>query len=144
MFTHKSRLTFRLDGNEWRQTNYYEFPDGRVEFHNFGIAPFDENGILHFDNPRILGTSWETNNSICLQWTYKSELGSMLYEIINIIEPGHRVRVWQHARHGVFEGITMIEEWQVAKQDAVPMAHFDQKSYIKMPEAIAQCPLSIF
>ncbi len=133
MFKHKSRLTLRLDGNEWRQTNYYVFPDGREEFHNFGMSPFNADGVMQYDNPRIIGEAWEENNkkNILLWWSYKQEPGTKLHEIITPLEPGHRMRVWQHSRNNVFEGITMIEEWQKAKQDAIPSNHYEQLSYIK-------------
>ncbi len=133
MFTHKSRLTLRLDGKEWRQTNYYEFDSGRIEFHNFGMSPFNDNWVMQYDNPRIRGEAWEdvNNKNILLWWSYKQEPGTMLHEMITMLEPGHRMRVWQHSCNGVFEGITMIEERQVARQEAVPMDHYDQPSYIK-------------
>ena len=130
IWQHKSRLTLRLDGTEWRQSNLYEFPDGRIEFHNFGLSQFDKKGIMTFDNPRIFGKAWEIDGSVVLWWTYKNEAGSKLYEIINLIDDNHRMRVWQHSKNGVFEGLTMIEEWRVAEQDAIPLAHYEEKSYI--------------
>jgi hypothetical protein len=130
MWEHNSLLTLRLDGAEWRQTNLYEFPDGRTEFHNFGVTHFDDKGVMTFDNPRIYGKSWETEGSIILWWTYINEAGSKLYEIINLIDDKHRMRVWQHTTNGVFEGLTMIEEWKIAEQDTISMAHYEEKSYI--------------
>ena len=134
MWKHKSVLSLRLDGNEWRQSNLYTFPNGKIEFHNFGLSHFDDNGVMTFDNPRIYGKSWESEGSIILWWEYKNEPGSKLYEIINTIEPKHRMRVWQHSRNGVFEGLTMIEEWNTASQDTIPLSHYDQKPYILEPE----------
>jgi Domain of unknown function (DUF3598) len=113
---HASELTLRLNGSIWHQTNRYTFLDGREEFHDFGECPFNEEGVLIFDNPRILGKAWETEDSIVLEWQYKNEPGSQLYEIINLLGDGHRMRVWQHARNGVFEGLTMIEERRVKTQ----------------------------
>ena len=134
MWEHKSRLSLRLDGNEWWQSNLYEFPDGRVEFHNFGLSHFDKNGVMTFDNSRIYGKSWETDGSIILWWTYKEEPGSKLYEIINLIDDGHRMRVWQHSTNGVFEGLTMIEEWKIAEPETIAFEHFEEKSYVLEPE----------
>ncbi len=133
LFAHKSCLTLRLDGNEWRQSNTYIFDNGRIEFHNFGMSPFNEKGVMQYDNPRIKGEAWEDSNgkNILLWWTYKEEPGTMLHEMITPIEPGHRTRVWQHLRNGVFEGITVIEEWKKANQEKIPMEHYDQASYIK-------------
>jgi hypothetical protein len=130
IWEHKSRLSLRLDGTEWRQSNLYEFPDGRIEFHNFGLSHFDKKGVMTFDNPRIFGKAWEIDGSVVLWWTYKNEEGSKLYEIINLIDDKHRMRVWQHSTNGVFEGLTMIEEWKVAEQDAIPLEHYAEKSYI--------------
>jgi hypothetical protein len=137
LWMHKSRLCLHLDNESWRQTNEYNFPDGKKEFHNFGLSHFDENGVMTFDNPRIYGKSWETEGSIILWWEYKDEPGSKLYEIINLIEEGHRMRVWQHTLNGVFEGLTMIEEWKTAAQDAIPLSHYDQKSFTLEPELTA-------
>jgi hypothetical protein len=130
MFSHKSRLSLRLDGREWRQSNLYIFPDGREEFHNFGLSMFDEQGVMTFDNARIYGKTWETDGSIVLWWEYRNEPGTKLYEIINLIGDGHRMRVWQHSRNGVFEGLTMIEEHRVALQETIPIEHYSLASYI--------------
>jgi hypothetical protein len=138
LFKHKSRLTLQLSGKDWKQTNYYEFEDGRIEFHNFGTSPFNEAGVMQYDNARIKGEAWEANGgkNILLWWTYKQEPGSMLYEMITPISHTHRTRVWQHTRNGVFEGLTMIEEWKKASQEEIPENHYTQSSYIK--EAVAQ------
>jgi hypothetical protein len=131
MFEHTSRLTMKLNGSDWYQTNYYTFDDGRIEFHNFGLAVFDEEGVMTFDNPRIFGKAWEDTKNILLWWTYKEEPGSKLHEMITLIDENHRTRVWQHTRNGVFEGLTMIEEWKKSHQDDIPMSHFEQQSYVK-------------
>ncbi len=133
LFTHTSKLTLKLDGHNWYQTNYYRFENGREELHNFGLAVFDEEGVMTFDNPRIYGRAWEGKENIMLTWTYKDEPGSKLFEMITLIEPQHRMRVWQFSRNGVFEGLMMIEERQTATQDTIPPSHYEQKSYIKEP-----------
>jgi hypothetical protein len=137
LFQHKSRLVLHLDGNAWRQINIYHFPNGREEFHNFGVSYFNEKGVMQYDNPRIKGEAWEDSNgkNILLWWTYIQEPGSMLHEMITPIEPGHRTRVWQHLRNGVFEGVTIIEEWKKADQETIDLGMYDQKSYIKEAEA---------
>ncbi|MEN0046227.1 MAG: DUF3598 family protein [Bacteroidota bacterium] len=131
MFEHSSRLTLRLDGNKWYQTNYYTFENGREEFHNFGEAIFNEKGIMVFDNPRIYGEAWEGDRNIMLNWTYKDQPGSQLYEMITSLGDGHRMRVWQFSQNGVFQGLMMIEERKVADQDTISMSHYEQKSYVK-------------
>jgi hypothetical protein len=133
MFTHKSKLSLHLSGKEWRQANLYAFDSGREEFHNFGMSPFNENGVMKYDNHRIIGEAWEANGgkNILLWWSYKQFPGSMLYEMITPISSTHRMRVWQHSMNGKFEGLTMIEEWKTADQSEIPMSLFDQASYIK-------------
>ena len=133
MFTHKSKLSLHLSGNEWRQANFYAFDNGREEFHNFGMSPFNENGVMKYDNHRIIGEAWEANGgkNILLWWSYKQFPGSMLYEMITPISSTHRMRVRQHSMNGKFEGLTMIEEWKTADQSEIPMSLFDQASYIK-------------
>jgi hypothetical protein len=113
---HNSRLTLTLNGNQWTQTNEYIWANGKREFHDFGTSYFDEKGILQFKNPRITGESWEHNGVINLWWMYNEEPGTKLFELITLIEPGHRMRVWQHSRNGKFEGLTMIEERQTKTQ----------------------------
>lgn len=137
LWSHKSRLSLHLEGNAWRQSNLYTFADGKVEFHNFGLSHFDNDGVMTFDNPRIYGKSWESEGSIILWWEYREEPGSKLYEIINLLEAGHRMRVWQHSRNGVFEGLTMIEEWKRADQSEIDLSHYEEKSYVRVPELTA-------
>ncbi len=133
LFTHKSKLSLRLDGMEWRQINHYTFDNGREEYHNFGMSPFNEQGIMQYNNARIIGEAWEDTNgkNILLWWSYKDEPDTMLHEMITPLEPGHRTRVWQHIRNNVFEGVTVIEEWKTAEQDAIPMALYETKSWVK-------------
>ena len=133
MFTHKSKLSLHLSGNEWRQANLYAFDNGREEFHNIGMSPFNENGVMKSDNHRIIGEAWEANGgkNILLWWSYKQFPGSMLYEMITPISSTHRMRVWQHSINGKFEGLTMIEEWKTADQSEIPLSLYDQASYIK-------------
>jgi hypothetical protein len=133
MFKHTSRLTLKLEGASWWQTNYYEFANGKVEFHNFGVSRFNDNGVMQYDNSRIEGEAWEANGgkNILLWWSYKQEPGTMLYEMITPLSATHRTRVWQHTRNGIFEGLTMIEEWKKASQETIAPDHYEQKSYIK-------------
>ncbi len=113
---HQSRLTLRIEGNVWKQQNEYTWEGGKHELHDFGAAAFDEAGMLHFDNARILGKAWESSDVICLEWSYKQQPGSQLYEIISLLGDGHRMRTWQHSQSGQFQGLTMIEERRVSTQ----------------------------
>lgn len=131
MFQHKSKLTLKLDGKKWYQTNHYHYENGREEFLNFGEAIFDDMGVMTFDNPRIFGRAWEGKKNIMLNWTYIDQPGSQLFEMITPIEDGHRMRVWQFSQNGEFQGLMMIEEWRKADQSTIPDSHFHQESYIR-------------
>lgn len=117
----KSKLTIKLyDGNKYHQVNEYTWPDGHYELHDFGVCEFNADGILIFDNPRILGKAWETHDSVCLTWSYRNRPGSHLYEMIDLIGDGkHRIRTWKWSFEDTFEGLTMIEERQTATQDQI-------------------------
>ena len=117
----KSKLTIKLyDGNKYHQVNEYTWPDGHYELHEFGVCEFNADGILIFDNPRILGKAWETHDSVCLTWSYRNRPGSHLYEMIDLIGDGkHRIRTWKWSFEDTFEGLTMIEERQTATQDQI-------------------------
>jgi hypothetical protein len=109
----KSRLTIRMEGERgYHQINEYFWDDGHVEFHDFGVAQFDENWELQFNNPRILGHAWETKNSVNLIWEYKDRPGSKLYEMIDLIgeDERTRIRTWKWSYYDQFEGLTMIHE----------------------------------
>lgn len=108
----KSRLTIRIIGEDkYHQVNEYFWADGYTECHDFGISSFNEKGELIFDNPRILGKAWETEDSVCLIWSYLDRPGSKLFEMIDLIGDGnHRVRNWRWTLDDEFQGITMIEE----------------------------------
>lgn len=100
--------------------NEYTWPDGHYELHDFGVCEFNADGILIFDNPRILGKAWETHDSVCLTWSYRNRPGSHLYEMIDLIGDGkHRIRTWKWSFEDTFEGLTMIEERQTATQDQI-------------------------
>ena len=120
----KSKLTIKLfDDNKYHQVNEYFWPDGHYELHDFGVCVFNEYGELIFDNPRILGKSWETNNSICLTWSYRNKPGSNLFEMIDLIGDGtHRIRTWKWSLGDVFQGNTMIEERRTATQEQIDPA----------------------
>lgn len=117
----KSKLTIKLyDHNKYHQVNEYFWPDGHYELHDFGVCEFNENGELIFDNPRILGKSWETHDSVCLTWSYRNKPGSNLFEMIDLIGDGtHRIRTWKWSLGDVFQGNTMIEERRTATQEQI-------------------------
>ncbi len=128
----KSKLTIRmLPDRKYHQVNEYFWEDGHRECHDFGVCQFNEQGELIFDNPRILGKAWETNNSVVLTWEYKNRPGSKLYEIIDLIGPEekHRIRVWKWAENDDFQGLTMIDERQVATEEQI-----DPQFWIDLPE----------
>jgi hypothetical protein len=118
----KSRLTIKLyDENKYHQVNHYMWDDGHEEIFDFGVSKFDEEGNLIFDSPRIKGKAWETNDSVCLIWTYVDRPGSKLFEMIDLIGDGtHRVRNWRWTMNDEFQGLTMIDERKVANQEDIP------------------------
>lgn len=124
----KSRLTIKMyDNNKYRQVNQYFWADGHSETHDFGECQFNEKGELIFDSPRIYGKAWETHNSVILIWEYKNRRGSRLYEMIDLIGDGtHRIRVWKWAEGDRFDGLTMIEERQVATMDQIDPKFWDE------------------
>ena len=110
-----------FDSNKYHQVNEYSWPDGHLELHDFGVSSFNEKGQLIFDNPRIDGYAWETENTVCLTWTYKNRPGSRLFEMIDLIGDGkHRIRTWKWSLNDEFEGTTMIEERQTGLQEEIP------------------------
>lgn len=112
-----SRLTIRMEGERgYHQVNEYTWADGHYECHDFGVSQFDENWELQFDNPRIKGHAWETQNSVNLIWAYKDRPGSMLYEMIDLIgdDERTRIRTWKWSFKDQFEGLTMIHEKKVS------------------------------
>lgn len=124
----RSRLSIRmLDGYRYHQVNEYFWDDGHTELHDFGVSSFNEDGVLLFDNPRILGKAWETENSVVLTWSYKDRPGSNLYEIIDLIGPKqeHRIRVWKWSFNDDFEGLTMIDERKVGTEANIDPAFWD-------------------
>jgi len=127
----KSRLTIRFEGErDYHQVNEYMWDDGHYECHDFGVCRFNDDGELIFDNPRILGKSWETQSSVVLTWTYRDRPGSKLFEIIDLIGPEdkHRIRCWKWAQDDEFQGLTMIDERQVKTEDEI-----DPQFWIDLP-----------
>jgi hypothetical protein len=125
----RSKLTIRhFDGNKYHQVNQYFWDDGYEECHDFGICEFNEKGELIFDNPRIDGKAWETNDSVCLVWIYKHRPGSKLFEMIDLIgeDEKHRVRNWRWTMGDEFQGITMIDERKTANQEDIPQSFWDE------------------
>lgn len=130
----KSRLSVRFESEDFRkyhQVNEYMWSDGHYECHDFGVCEFNDDWELIFDNPRILGKAWETQNSIVLNWSYRDRPGSNLYEIIDLIGPKeeHRIRCWKWSTNDVFEGLTMIDEHKVKK-----VTEIDPKFWEDLPQ----------
>jgi hypothetical protein len=119
----RSKLSIRmLPGGRYHQVNEYFWDDGHTELHDFGMCQFNDDDVLVFDNPRILGKAWETDNSVVLTWSYKDRPGSNLYEIIDLIGPKqkHRIRCWKWSYNDEFEGLTMIDERKTADEADIP------------------------
>lgn len=127
----KSKLTIRFEGpTKYHQVNEYFWDDGHHECLDFGVCEFNEKGELIFDNPRLIGKAWETNDSVVLIWSYKNKPGSHLFENIDLIGPDdkHRIRVWKWSEGDEFQGITMISERQVKTEEEI-----DPQFWIDLP-----------
>jgi hypothetical protein len=115
---HKSRLFCRLVGppghEEYHQTNYYYWDDGRSEIREF--PAWYENGRIWWDNALIKGWAAamqpdDFNRSTCLNWTRHDEPDIYLYEMIQVNEARtHRARTWQWFRGGECYQRTLIDE----------------------------------
>jgi len=121
----------RFEGERlYHQVNEYMWDDGHKECLDFGVCEFNENWELIFDNPRISGKAWETQDSVVLTWHYKNRPGSMLYELIDLIGPDkkHRIRVWKWSQGDEFQGLTMIDEHKLADESEI-----DPQFWIDLP-----------
>jgi hypothetical protein len=115
---HRSRLHCRLIGapghEEYHQTNYYYWEDGRTEIREF--PAWYENGRVWWDNDLIKGWAAamqpdDFNRSTCLNWERKNEPGMYLYEMIQVDEARqNRARTWQWFRNGICFQRTLIDE----------------------------------
>lgn len=123
-----SRLSIKMsDTNKYHQVNEYTWDDGHYECHDFGVSFFNEKGELIFDNPRMKGKAWETENSVVLTWSYLDRPGSNLYELIDLIgDNKHRIRVWKWSYNDIFEGLTMIDERKVAEVHEIPESFWSE------------------
>lgn len=115
---HRSRLLCRFPedevGVDYRQTNMYEWADGRAETHEFPARFAD--GKIWFDTDRIEGHAWEIDDRVVvLTWVYKGDADMHLYELIHLSADGkHRGRVWQWFRDDELFQRTLIKEVKIA------------------------------
>ncbi len=111
--SHRSRLTCKIDGDDWWQRNEYFWDDGRTETREFGGVFRD--GKLLFDTPRLKGEAVEADEkTIVLRWVYTHEPDNDYSEIITLADDQHRCRTWQHLENGEFNRLTVIDERKVA------------------------------
>lgn len=110
---HNSRLTCKIDGDQWWQRNEYTWDDGREEIKEFG--GLFQDGKLLFDTPRLQGEAVEADDiTIVLRWVYSHEPDNGYSEIITLVDDTHRSRTWQHFENGAFAKLTVIDERKVA------------------------------
>lgn len=116
---HKSRLLCRIPGvNEYHQTNYYFWQDGRRDLRDFPALVKDKRLIFHTD---ISGWAAEVpldehGRTIMLHWTRNNEPDLYLYEMIQISDCGqYRARVWQWFRGGRLLQRTLVDEQRVSE-----------------------------
>ena len=113
---HESHLScqFPLDGPyPYYQVNRYTWADGKKEEHQFPGTYRDK--TLWFDSDRILGKAWEIDDSTVILWfSYKSDPGMYLYEMIQISpDNNHRARTWHWFKdHQIYQR-TLIQEKRI-------------------------------
>jgi hypothetical protein len=115
---HRLRVVAALaNGNEWRQRNTYSWDDGRTQ--TLAVSgTFAPDGRLVLDDGRIRGFGWETeSDNIIVAWEYVAEPGTRMWELVSLPDADHRLRTWQHIRHGTFEGVTIIDERRVGHRE---------------------------
>jgi hypothetical protein len=130
---HLSRLVCRIkegEPNDYHQTNYYYWADGRTAIRDFPARYRD--GRIWFDNELITGWAAKMepddfNRSQCLNWTRTGEPGMYLYEMIqNSDDFKFRARTWQWFREGKCFQRTLIDEhfvtadWQNWTDNSAP------------------------
>jgi hypothetical protein len=96
------------------QTNRYKWEDGREQFIEFPASYSDRK--IHFDTDRLKGYAWEVDDrTIVLTWTYRSNPGEYLYEMIQLDDSGtNRTRTWHWFRDGICYQRTLINERKVS------------------------------
>jgi hypothetical protein len=111
---HDSFVTcaFPEDGS-YLQRNRYTHPDGRVEDILFPAIYAD--GRIHFDTERIAGSAWEVDGrTVFLTWSYKSDPGNYLCEMIQLSADGtQRARTWHWFDGDELVRRTLIKEQRV-------------------------------
>ena len=106
-------FTVSIEGNQYRQVNKYQYPDGKEiqldfagEFTN-GILKLASNNYQDFE-----AMAWEAGEgTIGFRVTKRQDNNTITYmETITLITPQYRVRSTQEYKNGIFEGINFIEE----------------------------------
>lgn len=118
---HTSRLICRFpdDGEfPYVQTNYYRWPDGRVEDRGFPASY--KFGRVEFHSDLIEGWAAEVaqddfRRTVMLYWQRRGEPDLLLYEMIQLSDCGQfRSRVWHWFKHGRIVQRTLIDEERVS------------------------------
>lgn len=119
---HASRLLCRMPADgayPYHQTNYYTWPDGRLEIRDFPATYAD--GRIWFDNELIKGWAaevWLDGNrrTMMLYWQRQGDPELYLYEMIQLADDGaSRCRTWHWIRKGQLETRTAIQESLVTR-----------------------------
>jgi len=116
---HRSRLLCRfLDEENYHQTNYYFWEDGKSEVKDFPTK-IDGNKLVFYTH--IDGWAAEVpldtfNRTTMLNWTRHGEPGVYLYEMIQVSDDRKsRSRVWQWFKDGRLFQRTLIDEHFVTR-----------------------------
>ncbi|MDE0155541.1 MAG: DUF3598 domain-containing protein [Gammaproteobacteria bacterium] len=116
---HKSRILCRMLGaDDYHQTNYYFWADGRKDTRDFPAIVKEDRLVFYTE---ISGWAAEVpldenNRTIMLHWTRNNEPDLYLYEMIQISDCGqYRARVWQWFRQGRLFMRTLVDEQRISE-----------------------------
>jgi len=117
---HKSRLICRvIDEDDYHQTNYYFWEDGKKESRDFPANVKDKRLWFYTE---IDGWAAEVpldknSRTMMLHWTRANEPGMYLYEMIQLSDCGrYRARVWQWFLDGQLFQRTLVDEQRVSHE----------------------------
>ena len=111
-------FTVSITGNQYRQVNHYQYPDGKTMQLNFAGEFTD--GILKIasDNYESFeAIAWDSGKQTIGFRVRKTQNNHLItyWESIILITPQYRVRSTQEYKDGIFEGINFIQEQKLSE-----------------------------
>jgi hypothetical protein len=113
-------FTIAIEGNQYRQTNKYEYADGsRLQLDFEGC--FEERILTLFSSSYsdFSAIAWDAGQDIICFRANKTQDDALItfMETMTLIDENHRVRSTQSFKDGIFDGISFIEEIRSSKLD---------------------------